>query len=101
HHPSSPTRRSSDLAAGRVSTVDYDALGRVTQVALPGVQPIVLHYDGRGQSDSIAQGTRVTSMSYRPDGFLGSLIDPLQRTTSFGYDLAGRVTATTPPDLSV
>src|SRR5262249_31100113 len=41
------------------------------------------------------------SMSYRTDGFLGSFVDPLQRTTSFGYDPAGRVTATTLPDLSV
>jgi len=50
---------------------------------------------------AFAQGTRVTSMSYRADGFLGSLVDPLQRSTSFGYDLAGRATATTLPDLSV
>jgi len=99
---SATTRRMTmTSAAGRVTTMDRDVVGRVTQIAAPGVQPILLHYDGRGHNDSIAQGTRVTSMSYRADGFLGSLVDPLQRTTSFGYDLAGRATATTLPDLNV
>jgi len=97
----STRRLTQTSAAGRLTTVDYDALGRVVAIAPPGVQSMLLHYDLRGRNDSITQGTRVTTMSYRSDGFLGSILDPLQHVTSFGYDLAGRPTSQTLPDLSV
>ena len=87
-------------AAGRVTTVDYDALGHLVSIAPPGVQPLQLHYDARGRNDTLSQGARVTTLTYRSDGFLGSVLDPLQHATSFGYDLAGRPTSQTLPDLS-
>jgi RHS repeat-associated protein len=88
-------------AAGRVTTIDYDALGRVVAITPPGVQPTQLHYDARGRNDSITDGTWVTTMAYRSDGFLGSILDPLQHTTTFGYDLAGRPISQRFPDLNV
>ena len=60
-----------------------------------------LHYDTRGRNDTMTQGARVTTLAYRSDGFLGSILDPLQHTTSFDYDLAGRPTNQTLPDLNV
>src|SRR5438067_391794 len=47
-------------AAGRVTTVDYDALGHVVAIGPPGVQSMQLHYDTHGPNDSITQGARVT-----------------------------------------
>jgi RHS repeat-associated protein len=88
-------------AAGRVTAIDYDALGRVTQISAPGVYPTQLHYDARGRNDTISQGTRVTALAYRADGFLDNILDPLLQRTSFGYDAAGRPTSQTLPDLSV
>ncbi|TMD18455.1 MAG: hypothetical protein E6I99_16045, partial [Chloroflexi bacterium] len=88
-------------AGGRVTTMDYDPLGHVVAIAAPGVQLLQLHYDSRGRNDMITQGTRVTTLTYRADGFLGSVLDALQHSTFFGYDLAGRSTSQTLPDLNV
>src|SRR5207253_1315840 len=83
-----------------ITTMDYDALGRLTQVSPPGVYPTQLHYDARGRNDSITRGTRVTNLAYRSDGFFDNILDPLLHRTSFGYDLAGRPTSQTLPDVS-
>jgi RHS repeat-associated protein len=88
-------------AAGRVTAIDYDALGRVTQISAPGVHPTQLHYDARGRNDTITQGTRVSTLAYRADGFLDNILDPLLQRTSFGYDAAGRPASETLADLSV
>src|SRR5207248_2860352 len=45
-------------AAGRQTVTTLDALGRVTQIAPPGVQALQLHYDLHGRNDSIMQGAR-------------------------------------------
>src|SRR5260221_3907213 len=73
---------------------------RVVQIAPPGVQAVVLHYDARGRTDTITQGTRVTTLAYDVAGFLHSVLDPAQHSTTFGYDLAGRPISETLPDLN-
>lgn len=89
-------------AVGRIITIDYDALGRVTQISPPGVYATQLHYDARGRNDTITQGTRVTTMAYRSDGFPDNVLDPVLQRTSFpDYDLAGRALTERLPDLTV
>jgi RHS repeat-associated protein len=97
----STRRMTMTSAAGRVTTMDYDALGHVIAISPPGVQPLQLHYDTRGRNDTITQGSRATTLSYRSDGFLDNIVDPLLHRSSFGYDLAGRPSSQTLPDLTV
>ena len=99
-YTASSRRMTLTSAAGRVTTTDYDALGRVTQISPPGVYPTQLHYDARGRNDTITQGTRVTTLAYRTDGFLDNILDPLLHRTTFGYDPVGRPTSETLPDLT-
>lgn len=100
-YSASTRRMTMTSAAGRVTTMDYDALGHVVAISPPGVQSIQLHYDARGRNDTITQGSRVTTMGYDASGFLHSILDPASHTTLFGYDLAGRPTSETLPDLNV
>jgi RHS repeat-associated protein len=81
--------------------MDYDALGRLVAITPPGVQSMQLHYDSRGRNDTMTQGTRVTTLAYRSDGLLDSILDPLLHRTSFTYDPAGRPISETLPDLNV
>jgi YD repeat-containing protein len=62
---------------------------------------MVLHYDSHGRNDTITQGSRVTTLAYDAAGFLHSVLDPAQHTTLFAYDLAGRPSSETLPDLNV
>ena len=87
--------------AGRVTTMDYDALGHVVAISPPGVQSMQLHYDAHGRNDTITQGSRVTTLAYDSSGFLHSILDPASHSTVFGYDLAGRPTSETLPDTNL
>ena len=86
----------------RHTVTTLDALGRVTQIAPPGVLATSIHYDTRGRPDVISQGSRTATLSYDSStGFLAALQDPLQHTTTFGYNLAGRMTSSVLPDTGV
>jgi len=86
----------------RRTVTTLDALGRVTQIAAPGVLATSIHYDTRGRPDVISQGSRTTTLSYDSStGLLAALQGPLPQTTTFGYDLAGRVTSSFLPDNGV
>ncbi|MGH2459982.1 MAG: RHS repeat-associated core domain-containing protein, partial [Chloroflexota bacterium] len=69
-------------ALGRVTSYTYDALGNVTSVTrLAGTS-----------------GAVTTTMTYDPTfNQLTSITDPLNHTTSFGYDSAGNLTTVTDP----
>jgi RHS repeat-associated protein len=105
-------------AAGRTATATLDPKGRVTQVAMPGVYPVSLHYDTNGRLDWASQGSRSIAVGYDASGFVRTVTDPLSRTTtmlrdgagrvveqtlpgnrtvSFGYDASGNLTALAPP----
>jgi YD repeat-containing protein len=79
-----------------------DAQGRVTQVRVPGLDPVNIAYDPRGRLDSIRQGSgadeRFTVFSYKPNGYLDTVTDSLNRVVRFEYNDAGRVTSQTLPD---
>ena len=92
---------------GRVTTRRFDILGRIREAAVTGLSPVRFEYDARGRLARTRQGTgaeeRVTEMSYHPGGtgagWLASVTDPLGRSMGFEYDLAGRTSKQTLPDL--
>lgn len=96
---------------GRVTTTVVDSQGRVLSEAVPQLEAVNYSYDVRGRLVSIATGTgtgaeaRTTAFSYYADGpqkgYLESITDAEQRTTTLEYDLAGRITRQTLPDLRV
>ncbi|MEI7462598.1 MAG: hypothetical protein WCK15_24625, partial [Pirellula sp.] len=55
-------------------------------------------YDVRGRRTVHSDLYGGTFFNYRSDGSLNSVTDPLNRTTSFTYDAAGRMTKQTSPD---
>lgn len=75
-----------------------DSYGRLTGTKIHNYSPVNYSYDSSGRLEEISQSTRETTLSYDTDGFLSSITNPLSQTTSFTYDLAGRMTRTTLPD---
>src|SRR5207248_3053776 len=74
-------------AAGAVTTVGYDPMGRTSAVTRPAYTP--------------PGGTAVTPSSsavYDTQGRLTQVTDPLGRTTQLGYDLYGNAISVTAPD---
>ena len=92
---------------GRTVSLDIDSQGRPAQKGVSGIQPIGIAYDNRGRlQDETTQdptlGARNWHYTYKGGsgadaGLLDTVTDPLSRTTSFGYDAAGRVTSETLP----
>lgn len=86
---------------GRSSTTTLDALGRVTQVQISGVDPVSYTYDGRGLISTITEGSgansRTTNLAYNAAYELTSATDALGRTLSLAYDSAGRLVTATHP----
>src|SRR5262249_37243013 len=72
-----------------------DAIGRVVATARAGLDPLQLTYLANGRLGTITQGARVYVFNYNAQGYLASVMDPLNRTVAFGYDPAGRVTTQT------
>ncbi|MFL6198246.1 MAG: hypothetical protein ACJ76J_03635, partial [Thermoanaerobaculia bacterium] len=89
-------------AESRQRSLGLDALGRISSVALTGLQPVAFTYDARGRLSALAQGSgeeqRLFQLSYGDDGRLATVTDPLSRTVAFQYDEAGRVSTQTLPD---
>ncbi len=89
-------------AAGRQSTRTIDTLGRTTQIQVNGLLPVINSYEQKGRLETITVGTgadkRLMTFGYNPAGFLSMIADPLNHTTHFEYDLAGRITKQTLPD---
>jgi YD repeat-containing protein len=75
-----------------------DSLGRVVQLAVPGVLPVELSYDAHGRLETIAQGSRTATRAYRPDGFLDTITDPLDQVEVYTPDAVGRVLEVFRPD---
>ena len=88
---------------GRQSTTTIDALGRIIQEQITGLESIHYSYDTRGRLSSILTGAgldeRVFTLTYNAEGFLESITDPLNRSTGFRNDPVGRITRQTLPDL--
>jgi|GEM_PF-1795685 len=84
---------------GRVVTTTYDPDTLLTTaVSIPGLFDTDYGYDTRGRLTSITNNTRQTSFTYNGQGFLGSVTDPENHTTTYAYDPVGRVTGISRPD---
>jgi RHS repeat-associated protein len=84
---------------GRQAITTLDESGRAVEFQIPGLSPFLFANDDQGRLTTITQGdgasARVATLSYNPNGYIDSITDPLSRTTTFGYDTAGRNTETT------
>ncbi|MGZ8237201.1 MAG: PKD domain-containing protein, partial [Methylobacter sp.] len=92
--------------ASRTATTTIDAKGRPVKQAIPGLADFNIDYDSRGRLSATTQGTgadtRSTTLAYydsgTSQGYLHTVTDALNRTVSYDYDLAGRVTRQTLAD---
>jgi RHS repeat-associated protein len=87
--------------ANRQTRTRVDALGRVVEVQVGTLTPVLFGYDAQGRLTSRTQGTRTTTLAYDAQGYLANVTDPLLRTVSFTNDGVGRATAQTFPDARV
>lgn len=96
-------------AVGRTSTTVLDAQGRISSNQVTGLASTAFAYDLRGRLEQVTEGSgtsqRLTALNYYQSGaqagFLQSITDAENRTVSFEYDAAGRVTRQTLPDSRV
>lgn len=77
---------------GRQTFSYTDSLGRVVQSSVPGIAPVNYSYDSNGFLTETEQGGRTTTFTYKADGWLESVTDPLGRIETTRYDSVGRVT---------
>ncbi|MBT4026280.1 RHS repeat-associated core domain-containing protein [Desulfobacula sp.] len=84
---------------GRQATAVYDpdTLATISNY-VPGLEKTEYSFFISGRPDTIITGTRETSFIYDENGFLSSITDPLNTTTTFTNDLMGRVTYIDRPD---
>ncbi|MBI5024953.1 MAG: hypothetical protein HZC18_08185 [Candidatus Omnitrophica bacterium] len=89
-------------AAGRQALTTIDSVGRPLTQTIAGIDSIQWSYDTRGRLSQIRQGPvssqRTMNMTYNTQGYLSGVTDPLSRSTTYMYDLAGRVTRESFPD---
>jgi RHS repeat-associated protein len=84
---------------GRTVAIDYDPNTLLTtKLSIPGLHDTDYGYDGRGRVTSVTTNARETSFSYTPQGFLESVTDPEDHTTTYTHDAVGRVTEISRPD---
>lgn len=78
----------------RQVTLREDAVGRVTQLAVPGRQTVNYVYDANGRLETTTQGTRITRLAYGSSGasagYLESVTNALGERITFGRDGRGR-----------
>jgi RHS repeat-associated protein len=82
--------------AGRTTAALLDAQSRILEVRPPGystgaVWPVQFAYDADGRLSGTTQGSRTITIGYDAQGYPATFTDPLQRTTQFWRDAAGRV----------
>ena len=86
---------------GRVVTQTYDLTTLLTTgLSIPGLYDTNYGYDTKGRLTSVTTDSRQTDFTYNTDGFLESITDPENQTTSYTYDDVGRVTQINRPDTS-
>src|SRR5690606_5447889 len=87
---------------GRVSTTHFDAAGRPIALQMPGVAGQRWQYNDLGQTVVAGRvsesDSRDTTLSWGADGWVSSATNPLDETTGYGRDLAGRITSVLRPD---
>ena len=82
---------------GKQSTLTLDAKGRLVRSEVPGIFPAQYSYRIDGRLESVTQGTRTSSFTYNPQGYVQTQTDALSRVSSLAYDHAGRLETQTLP----
>ena len=83
---------------GRTKTQVINNNEKITSVQNASFTPKVTGYDSRGRLSTITQGARVSTYGYDSNGFLNSIKNPMNQTTSFINDSAGRPLTQKLPD---
>jgi RHS repeat-associated protein len=87
---------------GRQSFRTIDDLGRTISSEVAGLDPVDLEYDTDGHLTTITQGDRVTTNTYANSGvdkgYLRTITNALNQTTSFSSDALGRTLSQVKPD---
>jgi RHS repeat-associated protein len=92
-------RRTATSPVGRTVATDYDPQNLLTtRLAIPGLLDTTYGYNTRGRLTEIATGSRVTTLTYDPQGNVESITDPENHTTTYTYDAVGRMTGINRPD---
>jgi len=87
---------------GRTITTLYDPNTLLTQsVSIPGLYPTTFGYDTKGRLTSTTANTRQSSFAYNAQGFLASVTDPANHTTTYDHDVLGRVIVIHRPDTGI
>jgi RHS repeat-associated protein len=92
--------------AGRTAATVIDGQGRPVAAQVSGLAPLQAIYDARGRRQDLTwgqgAGSRTVHYGYYThgpsQGWLHTVTDALNRTVSYDYDAAGRITQTTLPD---
>ena len=83
----------------RTTTTYYDPVTLLIQgVSVSGLYQTQYGYDAKGRLTSIMTGARETAHTYNSLGFLESVTDPENHTTTYSYDPVGRMTGISRPD---
>jgi RHS repeat-associated protein len=89
-------QRVSTSPSGRSVREDLDLRGRVIETQPSGFEAVRFTYHPNGKLASRSQGTgameRTTAFTYDAQGNLTTVIDPIGRSTTYFFDVAGRVT---------
>ena len=87
-------------AAYQVAQYGYNSAGQVTRIALPLGRVWSLAYDGLGRLTSVTNPNGAAAMSYTYDAFdrIATATDSEGYTLKYAYDAADRVTQITYPD---
>jgi RHS repeat-associated protein len=92
------SQRTITSPAGRTVIESLDAAGRVVQVAVTGLDPVTVAYDGQGRPIQLAGSGRTGTLGYDANGYLDGWTDPLGEPFASRSDVMGRVTGATTPD---
>ncbi|HEX2881999.1 MAG TPA: RHS repeat-associated core domain-containing protein, partial [Polyangiaceae bacterium] len=91
--------------AGRRTFRTIDEAGRTLSTQIEGLTPIDFTYDADGRLQTITQGDRVTTNTYHAaglaKGYLETITNALNQTTTFTPDGLGRTLAQVEPDGAV
>src|SRR5690606_9027564 len=87
---------------GRVSTTHFDEAGRPLSRQIPGTFEQRWQYNDLGQMVLAGSGPensgRDAALAWGEDGWVASATNPLDETTGYGRDVAGRITSVLRPD---
>ena len=76
---------------GRTLVTAMNPHGSVIKRVSGNLRAVEYKYNEQGQLTEIRQGSRTVTLIYNSDGYLSSITNPLNQTTNFTYDAAGRV----------